>query len=299
MRVEDEKAIDAFCDQLWLEDGLAELTLSSYRSDLTQLSGWLECNNAPLLKAISSADLSAFLADFSQKSKTSSQARYLATIRRFFYALMVHQERQDNPAEIIQNPVKTHSLPKVLSEKEVEILLNAPDVNTPAGLRDRAMLEVLYATGLRISELIHLNLNNVSLTDGVVRVVGKGNKERLVPLGEVAVDYLLLYLKTGRVFLSRPESKHTVFLSRFGKALTRQGFWKNLKLYAVKAGINPNKLSPHVVRHAFATHLINHGADLRSVQMLLGHANISTTQIYTHIAQARLKELHQQHHPRG
>ncbi len=192
-------------------------------------------------------------------------------------------------------------LPKILSESEVENLLNAPDLETPIGIRDRAMLEVLYATGLRVSELVNLTLANLSLTEGVLRVIGKGDKERLVPLGEVAVDYVSRYLKTARPIFSRADvATNAVFLSaRHGRAMTRQGFWLIIKDYAKKAGILEKRLSPHVLRHAFATHLINHGADLRSVQLLLGHSNIATTQIYTHVANQRLKDLHQKHHPRG
>lgn len=295
----DEHLIEQFCDQLWLEEGLSDLTLSSYRSDLTQFSLWLQQHQAPSLKDARDVDLCAFLADFSQNAKASSQARYLASFRRFFHFLMLNQMREDDPTEIIHNPIRMQTLPKILSEKEVENLLHAPDTNTPQGLRDRAMLEVLYATGLRVSELIHLTLNHVSLNDGALRVLGKGSKERLVPLGEVSCDFLEQYLQKGRVFFARENSKSFVFLTRLGTPMTRQGFWKQIKIYAKQADIDSKRLSPHVLRHAFATHLINHGADLRSVQMLLGHSDISTTQIYTHIANARLKELHQKHHPRG
>ena len=300
LRKEDGAAIDAFCDTLWLEDGLSALSLNAYRSDLSHLALWLAKQNAELLTDITEPHLHAFLADFSAKSRTTSQARYLASFRRFFQYLLLQQLRTDNPAERLKNPTMAQRLPKVLSEFEVETLLNAPDCKTPLGLRNRAMLEVLYATGLRVSELVNLSLNNLSLTDGVVRVLGKGNKERLVPLGEVATDYLAQYLKGARAILSHTQKASTaVFLSKHGTAMSRQAFWQIIKMYAQTAGIDSKRLSPHVLRHAFATHLINHGADLRSVQMLLGHSEISTTQIYTHIANARLKELHQKHHPRG
>lgn len=300
LRKEDGAAIDAFCDTLWLEDGLSALSLNAYRSDLSHLALWLAKQNAELLTDITEPHLHAFLADFSAKSRTTSQARYLASFRRFFQYLLLQQLRTDNPAERLKNPTMAQRLPKVLSEFEIETLLNAPDCKTPLGLRNRAMLEVLYATGLRVSELVNLSLNNLSLTDGVVRVLGKGNKERLVPLGEVATDYLAQYLKGARAILSHTQKASTaVFLSKHGTAMSRQAFWQIIKMYAQTAGIDSKRLSPHVLRHAFATHLINHGADLRSVQMLLGHSDISTTQIYTHIANARLKELHQKHHPRG
>ena len=300
LRKEDGAAIDAFCDTLWLEDGLSALSLNAYRSDLSHLALWLAKQNAELLTDITEPHLHAFLADFSAKSRTTSQARYLASFRRFFQYLLLQQLRTDNPAERLKNPTMAQRLPKVLSEFEVETLLNAPDCKTPLGLRNRAMLKVLYATGLRVSELVNLSLNNLSLTDGVVRVLGKGNKERLVPLGEVATDYLAQYLKGARAILSHTQKASTaVFLSKHGTAMSRQAFWQIIKMYAQTAGIDSKRLSPHVLRHAFATHLINHGADLRSVQMLLGHSDISTTQIYTHIANARLKELHQKHHPRG
>lgn len=300
LRKEDGAAIDAFCDTLWLEDGLSALSLNAYRSDLSHLALWLAKQNAELLTDITEPHLHAFLADFSAKSRTTSQARYLASFRRFFQYLLLQQLRTDNPAERLKNPTMAQRLPKVLSEFEVETLLNASDCKTPLGLRNRAMLEVLYATGLRVSELVNLSLNNLSLTDGVVRVLGKGNKERLVPLGEVATDYLAQYLKGARAILSHTQKASTaVFLSKHGTAMSRQAFWQIIKMYAQTAGIDSKRLSPHVLRHAFATHLINHGADLRSVQMLLGHSDISTTQIYTHIANARLKELHQKHHPRG
>ena len=300
LRKDDSAEIDAFCDTLWLEDGLSPLSLSAYRSDLSHLALWLAKQNAELLKDATELHLHAFLADFSAKSRATSQARYLASFRRFFQYLVLQQLRADNPTERLKNPTQAQRLPKVLSETEVVALLNAPDCETPLGLRNRAMLEVLYATGLRVSELVNLSLNNVSLSDGVLRVLGKGNKERLVPLGEVASDYLAQYLKGARAILSHTQkASSAVFLSKHGTAMTRQAFWQIIKMYARTAGIDEKRLSPHVLRHAFATHLINHGADLRSVQMLLGHANISTTQIYTHIANARLKELHQKHHPRG
>ncbi len=295
----DLAEIDLFCDALWLEDGLAKSTLDSYRSDLGQFARWLaDASNEPLLDAREST-LGQFIAHLSRHSRASSQARYLSTLRRFYRWQTARGRRREDPTIALNNPVRGSRLPKVMSETQVEKLLAAPDTATALGERDRSMLETLYATGLRVSELVNLKLHEISLTEGVVRVFGKGSKERLVPLGEVATDWLIRYLAEGRrATLGERQCEH-VFVTNRGHAMTRQAFWQLIKRYALIAGIDPAKLSPHVLRHAFATHLLNHGADLRVVQLLLGHADITTTQIYTHVARERLKSLHAMHHPRG
>ena len=295
----DLAEIDAFCDTLWLEDGLAKASLSSYRSDLGQLAGWLAEQRLGSLCGIDEATLLRFVATLAQTLRASSQARYLSTLRRFYRHQVANGRRSSDPTLRIAMPVKPSRLPKVLSELQVERLLGAPPSETPLGQRDRAMLETLYATGLRVSELVGLKLHEVSLDMGVVRVFGKGAKERLVPLGEEARDWLRRHLADGRLALLAGRQSDDVFVTARGAAMTRQAFWQLIKRYALQAGLDPARLSPHVLRHAFATHLLNHGADLRVVQLLLGHSDISTTQIYTHVARERLKVLHAQHHPRG
>jgi len=278
--------LDAFCDALWLEDGLARNTLASYRADLEQFAQFLKKN---LLKA-GEADVFAFFG--SRKGRASSAARRVSTLKRF-YQYCVRERRIDaDPTLKLDPPKRTPRFPKSLSEADVEALLAAPDAATPLGLRDRAMLETLYATGLRVSELVALKTFETNLDAGVVRVVGKGSKERLVPLGEEAAHWISRYLK------GRPKNSPSVFITARGGPMTRQAFWHLIRRHGVRA-LPGKKLSPHVLRHAFATHLINHGADLRVVQLLLGHADISTTQIYTHVARERLKALHAKHHPRG
>lgn len=295
----DRAEIDVFCDSLWLEDGLAKASLSSYRSDLIHLSDWLvEQKLASLCQADEPA-LMRFIAMLSQTLRASSQARYISTLRRFYRHLLARGVIITDPMLKIGMPVKPSRLPKVLSEVQVEALLAAPQTDTTLGQRDRAMLETLYATGLRVSELVGLKLHEVNFDMGVVRVFGKGSKERLVPLGEEAIDWLRDYLAEARPALLNKRQSEDFFVTGRGSGMTRQAFWKLIKRYAVLAGMDPDRLSPHVLRHAFATHLLNHGADLRVVQMLLGHADISTTQIYTHIARERLKSLHAVHHPRG
>jgi integrase/recombinase XerD len=291
--------IDAFCDQLWLQDGLAPSTLTSYRRDLAAWSDWLKQRDKEMLRA-DRADVEQWLADqFTAKAKSTSVARRLSTLRRFYRLQLERGGVRADPTTRVRAPKKPRRLPKYLSEAQVDKLLAAPDVDTLLGLRDRAMLETLYATGLRVSELIGLTLAQTGLDAGVVRVVGKGNKERLVPLGDEAVHWLKRYLTHARPLLAG-ESKHQhMFLTQRRGPLTRQAFWALIKRYAVRAGIASAALSPHVLRHAFATHLLNHGADLRVVQLLLGHADITTTTIYTHVARERLKQLHRQHHPRG
>ena len=295
----DAAEIDAFCDTLWLEDGLAKASLSSYRSDLLHFSSWLGEQQLPALGAVDEASLMRFIAALSQTLRASSQARYISTLRRFYRYLLARGRISADPTLKISMPVKPSRLPKVLSEAQVEALLAAPQTEQSLGLRDRAMLETLYATGLRVSELVGLKLHEVNFEMGVIRVFGKGSKERLVPLGEEAIDWLRSYLAEGRPALLGGRQSNDLFVTARGAAMTRQAFWYLIKRYALQAAIDPARLSPHVMRHAFATHLLNHGADLRVVQLLLGHSDISTTQIYTHIARERLKSLHAQHHPRG
>ncbi len=298
-RADDIAEIDAFCDALWLEDGLAKLSLASYRSDLLLFAQWLARQGRPALISADEAAVTAFIAEVAQTRRASSQARYLSTLRRFFQHLLARSRIHVDPMQRISMPVKPSRLPKVLDEKKVERLLAAPPDDTPLGRRDRAMLETLYATGLRVSELVALKTHELNFEMGVVRVFGKGDKERLVPLGEQAIDALRDYLGGARADLLGARQSNDVFVTARGAAMTRQAFWQLVKRYARCAGIDPLQLSPHVLRHAFATHLINHGADLRVVQLLLGHADISTTQIYTHVASERLKSLHARHHPRG
>jgi integrase/recombinase XerD len=296
----DERArIDAFCDQLWLQDGLAPASLASYRRDLVGWSKWLAGHGSSLQQA-HRADVEAFLAEqFRQQAKATSIARRLSALRRY-YGLQVQQGAlRVDPTLRVRAPKLPRRLPKNLSEAEVEALLAAPDLEAPLGIRDRAMLETLYATGLRVSELTGLTLAQVSLDMGVVRVLGKGSKERLVPLGEEAIAWIRRYLAQVRPVLAAGAKTGALFLTARRAPMTRQAFWQNVKRFAVKAGIPAARLSPHVLRHAFATHLLNHGADLRVVQLLLGHADITTTTIYTHVARERLKALHAQHHPRG
>ena len=299
IRAEDGVEIDTFCDALWLEDGLAKASLSSYRSDLTHYSVWLRTQTLTVLREADEAALMRFVAELSMTLRAASQARYISTLRRFYRHLLARGQIIADPTLKIAMPAKPSRLPKVLSEKQVEALLGVPQTDTPLGLRDRAMLETLYATGLRVSELVGLKLHEVNFDMGVVRVFGKGSKERLVPLGEEAIDWMRDYLAEARPALLNGQQSDDLFVTKRGSAMTRQAFWQLIKRHAMLAGIDPARLSPHVLRHAFATHLLNHGADLRVVQLLLGHSDISTTQIYTHIARERLKSLHAQHHPRG
>jgi integrase/recombinase XerD len=295
----DLAEVDNFCDALWLEDGLAKATLDSYRSDLGRLALWLANNAGEALLEIRSTTLADFIADLSRQTRASSQARYLSTLRRFYRWQIGRGRIFIDPTLKLANPARPSRLPKVTSEKQVDALLAAPDLNTPLGLRDRAMLETLYASGLRVSELVNLKIHEVGFNEGVVRVIGKGSKERLVPLGEQAIDWLTSYLNEARPEILKGQQSEAMFVTARGGAMTRQAFWQLIKRYAPQAGIDAAKLSPHVLRHAFATHLLNHGADLRVVQLLLGHADITTTQIYTHVARERLKRLHAIHHPRG
>jgi integrase/recombinase XerD len=294
----DVDLIDGFCDALWLEDGLSKNTLAAYRSDLCLLSRWLGARGRTLSEA-DGADLAAWIAAFGPHSKITSQRRMLSTLRRFYRRLHANGGIAADPTGAIDTPPPPQRFPKTLSEAQVEALLAAPDVETPLGLRDRAMVELLYATGLRVSELVGLKLFEVDLNMGVVRVFGKGSKERLVPLGQIAQDWLERYLAQARPALLHGRACDAVFVTARAAGLSRQMFWTLIKRHARTGGIEPARISPHTLRHAFATHLLNHGADLRVVQMLLGHADISTTQVYTHVARERLKELHAKHHPRG
>ncbi|MDP2070662.1 site-specific tyrosine recombinase XerD [Methylotenera sp.] len=289
--------LDTFIDHLWLEDGLSKNTLESYRLDLTSFSLWLTKQNKQLL-TVDQADIQQYLAVKYPQSKPRSISRLIASMRRFYRYLLRDNIINLDPTIQIQSPKLPRSLPKSLNEDEVVALLNAPNLNEPAGLRDRAMLELLYACGLRVSELVGVQATEVSVSDGVVRVTGKGSKTRLVPMGEEAVDWISRYLSEARPVILHNRLCDALFVTNRGEAMTRQAFWYLIKRYALLAGINKH-MSPHVLRHAFATHLLNHGADLRVVQMLLGHADISTTQIYTHVARERLKRLHSMHHPRG
>lgn len=291
--------IDAFCDQLWLQDGLAPASLAAYRRDLVAWTRWLDGEQRAVLAA-DRGDVERWLAvQFRAHAKATSIGRRLSAVKRFYRLQLERGQLRDDPTLRVRAPRRERRLPKGLSEKQVEALLAAPDVDKPLGLRDRAMLETLYATGLRVSELVSLTHAQVSLDSGVVRVIGKGSKERLVPLGDEAVAWIQRYLRTGRARIAGDSRDPHIFLTSRRKPPTRQGFWSLVKRYGLAAGIAPASLSPHVLRHAFATHLLNHGADLRVVQLLLGHADITTTTIYTHVARERLKALHAIHHPRG
>ncbi|QEW30939.1 site-specific tyrosine recombinase XerD [Erwinia billingiae] len=297
--MQDSDLIEQFLDALWIERNLAENTVASYRLDLMSLAGWLQHNESNLLR-VDAVDLQGFLAERVEGGyKATSSARLLSAMRRLFQYLYREKLREDDPSALLASPKLPQRLPKDLSEAQIDRLLQAPSVEQPIELRDKAMLELLYATGLRVTELVSLTLNNVSLRQGVVRVIGKGDKERLVPLGEEAVHWIEQYLEYGRPWLLNGQTLDVLFPSSRAQQMTRQTFWHRIKHYATLAGIDSAKLSPHVLRHAFATHLLNHGADLRVVQMLLGHSDLSTTQIYTHVATERLRQLHQQHHPRA
>ncbi len=291
-----KQIIDLFLDALWMERGLSENTLSAYRSDLYKFSLWLQQKQIELVK-VEPTDILAYLALPDSKS-VRTVARRLSSLRRLYEYLLREDQIKQNPVSNVDAPRLGRSLPKSLTESEVEALLEAPDTERMLGIRDKCMLELLYATGLRVSELVNLTIQQVNLRQGVVRVTGKGNKERLVPMGEEATQWLNRYLNSARSEILNHSLSDALFPSNRGKAMTRQTFWHMIKRYTIVVGINKT-LSPHVLRHAFATHLINHGADLRVVQMLLGHSDISTTQIYTHVARERLKDLHAEHHPRG
>lgn len=296
----NRRVLDRFSDGLWLSDGLARNTLESYRRDLAQFAAWLEGAQGKELLDAASPDLLHHLAwqvDH-KRAKPRTTGRLVSSLKRFYQFTVREGLRADDPAAGLDSPKLPRSLPKSLSEAQVEALLAAPDVATTQGLRDRAMLETLYASGLRVSELVGLKSVQVSLDMGVVRVLGKGSKERLTPLGQEAVEWIERYQRESRPRLLGARKSDALFVTARGGAMTRQSFWGLVKRHAAAANI-AHSISPHTLRHAFATHLINHGADLRVVQMLLGHADISTTQIYTHVARERLKALHRKHHPRG
>lgn len=290
--------IERFADALWVERGLSDNTLAAYRTDLVCFERWLQKHNRSLVSA-ERADLLNYLAELSRAGrKPRSTARFLSSARQFYRHALRENWISRDPSARVDMPKLGKPLPKSLTEAEVEALLEAPDPDTPLGMRDRTMLELLYATGLRVSELVGLRMDEVSMNQGVVRVFGKGGKERLVPLGDEAHDWLRKFMRTGRADILGNGICDELFPTARGSGMTRQAFWYLIKRYAQLAGIS-KALSPHTLRHAFATHLLNHGADLRVVQMLLGHSDLSTTQIYTHVAQTRLKQMHRHHHPRG
>ena len=298
MKPPADAQLERFLDALWLEAGLSRNTLSAYRSDLEGFENWLRTQHA-VLGAATRAQLQNYLATcVGRGSRPRTTARLLSSLRRFYRYLLREELISEDPTAQIESPKLGRPLPKSLSEEQVESLLQAPDAKTALGLRDRAMLETLYATGLRVSELVGLVVQQADLQAGVVKVIGKGDKERLVPLGEEAIEWLQRYLNEARTTLLHGKTSDALFPTARGAAMTRQAFWHNLKRYTRIASIETH-LSPHTLRHAFATHLLNHGADLRVVQMLLGHVDLSTTQIYTQVARERLKQLHAQHHPRG
>ncbi|MEE3607908.1 site-specific tyrosine recombinase XerD [Avibacterium paragallinarum] len=297
--MKDNALIDLFLNEQWLEKGLSENTIQSYRLDLTALANWLESQNLRF-ETLDAIDLQRFLGERLEAGyKATSTARLLSALRKFFQYLYREKYRTDDPSAVLSSPKLPSRLPKYLTEQQVTDLLNTPNVNEPLELRDKAMLELLYATGLRVTELVSLSVDNINLQQGVVRVIGKGNKERIVPMGEEAAHWIKQFVLYGRTALLAGQPSDVLFPSRRGTQMTRQTFWHRIKHYAILAEIDCDALSPHVLRHAFATHLVNHGADLRVVQMLLGHSDLSTTQIYTHVAKERLKHLHERFHPRG
>ncbi len=297
--MDNPQLIAQFLDTLWMERGLSQNTLSAYRTDLTKAAKWiLEQKQVTLLLVQRQMILDYLIFLSKSKISTRSSARKLSCLRQFYQFCLFNEWIKVDPTALIESPKLAKPLPKSLSELEVSMLLDAPDIDNPEGLRDKAMFELLYATGMRVTELITLRPDQVSLTQGVIRVIGKGNKERLVPIGEIAVDWIERFIAKSRSALLKGQNCNALFPTRRGTGMTRQAFWYRVKKYALEAGIH-KPLSPHTLRHAFATHLVNHGADLRVVQMLLGHSDLSTTQIYTHIAKARMQALHQKHHPRA
>lgn len=297
--IAEQSVIEQFLDALWMESGLSQNTLSAYRNDLAGFALWLT-QNKQKLTIVETVDIQDFLyVEFKLGKKGRSAARLVSSLKRFYqYQLREGRITQD-PSALVEMPKLDKPLPKIISEEQIIDLLDAPDKTNPVGIRDIAMLETLYATGLRVSELINLQMSQMTLDPGVVRIIGKGGKERLVPLGESAIEAILYYMKTARPELMQGHGlTNAVFVTRRGSAMTRQAFWYLIKRYAKIVGIDENVMSPHTLRHAFASHLLNHGADLRVVQMLLGHSDISTTQIYTHITDQRLKNLYHAHHPR-
>ena len=298
--VSEQSVIEQFLDALWMESGLSQNTLAAYRNDLAGFALWLTQNKKELLQ-VTTVDIQDFLyVEFKSGKKGRSAARLVSSLKRFYQYQLRERRVTEDPSALVEMPKLDKPLPKIISEEQINDLLAAPDKTLAIGVRDIAMLETLYATGLRVSELINLQMSQMNLDPGVVRVIGKGGKERLVPLGEAAIEAILHYMKTARQELMQGHGlTNAVFVTRRGSAMTRQAFWYLIKRYAKTVGIDEDIMSPHTLRHAFASHLLNHGADLRVVQMLLGHSDISTTQIYTHIADQRLKNLYHAHHPRA
>lgn len=296
----EQNVIEQFLDALWMESGLSKNTLAAYRNDLAGFALWLQSTNRNLLN-ISTPDIQDYLfAEYNAGKQGRSSARLVSTLKRFYQYQLRERRIEIDPSALVDMPKLDKPLPKIISEEQIDELLNAPDIEQDLGLRDIAMLETLYATGLRVSELVNLQMSQLNLDPGVVRIIGKGGKERLVPLGDTAVDMIQQYLAQARPALMKGHGiSNAVFVTRRGGAMTRQAFWYLIKRYATTVGISEEQISPHTLRHAFASHLLNHGADLRVVQMLLGHSDISTTQIYTHIADQRLKNLYHAHHPRA
>ena len=292
----DRRSIATFLERVWSEDGLAERTLEAYRRDLEALARWLAARGCDLHSATRER-ISAYHG--AQRAAVRSMARRQSAFRRYYAFVARDQPGFVDPTLLIERPKLPRSLPKALAEREIEGLLQAPDLATPLGLRDRAMLELMYASGLRVSELVELPLAALNTRQGVLRVTGKGGKDRLVPVGELALEHIGTYLAAARPALARGRQPAALFLSNRGEGMSRQMFWTLVKRYALQVGMHPKRISPHVLRHSFATHLLNHGADLRALQMLLGHSSLSTTQIYTLVAKEGLKRLHAQHHPRG
>jgi integrase/recombinase XerD len=297
-RDDSQASIDRFIDALWIEDGLASNTLAAYRRDLSLYADWLDQHAGRALDSTTEADLLAYATQRHARSRATTANRRLTVFKRYFRWALREQALAADPTLKLMSARQALRVPTTLSEAQVEALLGAPDTETALGLRDRAMLELMYASGLRVSELVTLKSVHVSLDEGALRITGKGSKERLVPFGEEAHAWLRRYLSQARASILKGQSSDALFVTHLGGAMTRQMFWHIVKKHALRAGID-TPLSPHTLRHAFATHLLNHGADLRAVQMLLGHTDISTTQIYTHVARERLKALHARHHPRG
>ncbi len=294
---EDQALIDQFLDAVWMEAGLSPLSLAAYRSDLSAYARFVS-ERSSMLKDAPETMLQEYVAMRGSQVSARTSARAISSFRRFYRWLLREGLSDTDPSALIKLPGLARTLPDTLSEAEIDLLLAAPDTSTAYGLRDQAMLELMYASGLRVSELIGIEMGQIDMQLGVVKILGKGNKERLVPVGEQALDCLIVYTQTARHDLVRQTTSSALFLSSRGTAMSRQAFWQMIKRYTLQAGIRGN-VSPHTLRHAFATHLLNHGADLRVLQMLLGHSDLSTTQIYTHVATARLQEIHQKHHPRG
>ncbi|QCU89641.1 site-specific tyrosine recombinase XerD [Thiomicrorhabdus sediminis] len=297
-QLELHPSIKQFLSHLALAEGLSQNTLAAYKRDLSLFQSWLSQQNTPI-NSVTAETLEGFMLDLLQQGrKENSNARLLSALKRFYQWAVLMGVFELDPTLLLKAPKVAKSIPKVMSESQVEALLYSPDQHTPLGIRDRAILELMYASGLRVSEVVELPFEQLNLSAGLVQVTGKGNKERIVPIGEVAIEWLERYLQESRPSLVRNRWVPTLFVSRIGRSMTRQTLWHRVKNLAFDAGIQ-TQLSPHTLRHAFATHLLNHGADLRTVQLLLGHSDLSTTQIYTHVAKERLSQLHKQHHPRG